>query len=242
MRCNLAGAFLSGMLVAPAVADDLTKPPPLLPATFCDTLFDLDTPVFGSMEPVNQFLVMESEYETLPITLPRNYLEDMWDFNEGYSVPSHAFRVDIDTFEPIRSRDLKAFFDKNGQRSLDILIDDNWGLRKVLDTAIRWDLQSYEMFGGLTEVYDPKLGLTRIEPVEPFPRHKILFTNRVKHRPLIDVFSCRRPGDGVNQSCRHQFRVHDVDVYARYDDQHLPSWQIIKANVTTFLGCMLNFE
>lgn len=223
-------------------ADTARSEPRDLPDDFCDALFTLEEPVFGSMKPVKQFLDMELEGLTLPIKLPRNYLEDMWDFNEGYTVPSHAFRVDIDTFDPIKTRDLKAFLDEHGQRSLNILISDVISLSKVLETAILLDLQNHELFGGLIEQYEPELGLTRIEPADPHPNHTIIFTAKSVDGEITDVLSCRRPGDGVNQRCRHNFRVHNVDVNAGYDDEHLPSWQIIKSNVATFLGCMLSIE
>ena len=229
-------------LACPASAQEESTPPPVLPEDFCVELFDLEEPIFGSMEPVQQFLDMELEGKTLPIKLPRGYLEDMWDFTEGYTVPSHAFRVDIDTFDPIKSRDLRAFLDEHGQRSLNILINDVVDLPEVLKIAEDSGLRSAELFGGITKAYDSILDLTRIETKTPHPSHRILFIAETAGGTLTDVFSCRRPGDGVNQSCRHYFRTYGVDVYTRYDDQHLPSWQIIKSNVTTFLGCMLNNE
>ncbi|MEP4927271.1 MAG: hypothetical protein ABJT31_05795 [Hyphomicrobiales bacterium] len=213
-----------------------------LPEDFCDHLFDLKENVWGSKAPVNQFPRMEMEGKTLPIKLPRNYLEERWDFNEGYTVPSHGFRVDMDSFAPIYSRDLRAFWDKRGLRHLNILLGNRVELPQVLESKIKIRFPKPEQFGGIRQDYIPNLDLVRIEPAKPHPTHFVLFSGYEISDVLTDVFSCNREGDGARQVCQHSFRARGVDIQTSYNGVHLSEWKTIKANVTQFLGCMLISE
>ncbi|SPH22358.1 hypothetical protein ASD8599_03101 [Ascidiaceihabitans donghaensis] len=213
-----------------------------LPEDFCDHLFDLKENVWGSKAPVNQFLRMEMEGKTLPIKLPRNYLEEGWDFNEGYTVPSHGFRVDMDNFAPIHSRDLRAFWDKRGQRHLSIVVADTTDLPQILQSLTRNRFPKPELHGGLTRNYIANLDLVRTEPARPVVMHSIMYSGYDASNTVTDVFRCSREGYGVNQTCSHYFRAHAVDVNTRFNGSHLSEWKTIKANVTQFLGCMLISE
>lgn len=214
-----------------------------LPENFCTQLFELDEPIWHSTEPVQQFLRMETEGKTLPIKLPRNYLEDRWDFNEGYTVVSHGFQVDLQGFAPVYDRDRRALWDTHGRRDVGIVISDVVvSLSEIFTIGLRIDYLKVEEFGGLVEHYDEELDLTRVEPRRPHPKHRIWYKLQSEGGEFTDAIQCRRPGDGVQQSCRHHYRTQDVDVTAVFAAEYLSQWKLIKSNISTFLGCMLAEE
>ncbi len=238
---GLGATLLCIVVSASALQSETPTRLELLPADFCETLFDLEEPHFGSKEPVYQFLEMEFEGRTQALKLPRNYLEDGWDFNQGYTVPSHGFRVDMQGFSPIYSRDRRKFWDEYGYRDTSFIIGDIDTLARVLEIAVDVWQPRPEVFGGLTEKYRDDLGLTLIEAVNPPIQHKEVYYNSNRAAPS-DVLQCGRVGDGVLQSCQHYFELDGINVDASYDREYLPQWKTIKSNISTFVGCLINFE
>lgn len=206
---------------------------------------------FTSDEPmVGFFIGMEHEDRLVPMRVPKRYLEDRFDHQEGAVHGAQLFRIEVPTFEPITRAE-------TGRRNAANLPWDwmNFIVKDQLPLDQTAGLQLLTLglpFG------DPRRIEERLNPPHPrdFPSEKgpygltrVIAPDRLEGEDLFVHYnadgnlagwmrcSVKGVGSTRNAGCDHTTRLSTMDVSIGYLRTELPNWEVIYDNVAKFLTC-----
>lgn len=196
---------------------------------------------------ISQSLIMDLEVATVPLRVPEQFFEDIWDRKNGFAVTSQLFRVEIGTFLPVSRSETGRRNRQDIWNWMTFVIGDRLPLEELA-------VLSAESFSGVTggnlarkvDGY-PRLsglfGLAEIlsdapQPAAPFRTNTYLAESA--EGGLAAVLSCNAPDSVAHPVCLHWFRAAGMDVKLEYRRTELADWQALQGDVTAFLDCAIS--
>lgn len=193
---------------------------------------------------VAQTLIMQLEGRKVPLRVPVQFFEDVWDFRQGFADTAQLFQVEIGTFTPVSRAETGRRYKRGIWNWMHFLIGDKIPLERmaVLSAELASSVIGGDM-GRSFESYVPvpgPFGLAEIRSDAPQPTPSFrtnTFVFRSEDGALTAVLSCNAPDSVMNPMCQHHFRTAGMDVKLSYRRTELPNWQALQADVTAFLTC-----
>jgi hypothetical protein len=201
---------------------------------------------------VGFFIGMEHEERLVPMRVPKRYLEDRFDHEDGAVHGAQLFRIEVPTFEPVTRGE-------TGRRNaaglpwdwMNFLVNDQLPLDYTVGVV---HLRTPNLPFG-----DPQRMEERLQPPHPrdFPSEpgpygltRVVAPDRLEGTDLFVHYDAdggdlagylhctvRGVGNTLNPGCTHQTRLSEMDVRLNFRRTELPNWNIIYDNVAQFLTC-----
>jgi hypothetical protein len=201
------------------------------------------------VERIDFFIDMPLEQRLVPLSVPKNYLEDRWDHQNGAEHTAQLFRVFIDTFEPV-TRQETGRLNREGVRNwMTFLIHDSVDYKSLASIHLRQadpgaeSRDSASLFSELEnyEFEKSSYDLLRAIPRGPDPQRDFFVTLGGGDVPNT-IISCSKPREVGFAGCKHFARLNSLDASISYRRTELSNWQTIQDNVSEFLGCAVEFH
>ncbi len=187
------------------------------------------------------FIDMPTEGKEVPVTLPREYLENRSDWLSGLRHGSVFFRLMIHNALPVHRQDAERL-DAAKQRLpagigyVSLLLGDFEELSSILATLRGPSSTS----SADVHVQQPdRYGLNHA--LGHSSSDQEVFTHLGSDELLDTVIECR-PDGSTGRSCTHYMSSHSLDVVLEYPEDFLPRWFDIRSRVSRFLGCATLFD
>ncbi len=197
-------------------------------------------------EMIDFFIGMEHEERLVPIRVPKRYLEDRFDHEEGAVHGAQLFRIEVPTFEPITRRETgrrnAAGLPWNWMNFIikdQLPLDHTLGLRLALPISVDdigkpRSVPDFRDFPNLTGPH----GLTSVVAPDRLGGED-LFVHYDDEQNLAGWMLCSVRGlnHTQNERCYHTTRLSEMDVGISFRRTELSNWNIIYQNVAQFLTC-----
>ena len=225
-----------------SVPDERNKQPPSVIDLSLDPCryFTSDEPMVGF------FIAMELEERRVPMRVPKRYLEDRFDHEEGAEHGTQLFSIEVPTFEPItRPETGRRNAAKLPWNWMHFVVTDQLPVDKTIGHKLRLPI-SLEDIGKPRTTPDWRdfphapapYGLTRVVAPDRLGGED-LFVHLDEEGGLAGWMHCSVPGLNRvrNGLCVHTTRLSGMDVLMSFRRTELPNWKIIHDNVAQFLTC-----
>ncbi len=186
------------------------------------------------------FIDMDLEGGEVQMQVPKIFLDDRWDHQDGVRHGSQLFRMMIDNFLPITRRQTGEFnkartWEPGHQAYMHFLVGDYVDLNKQAEFSLeRLVAPSHErpITDYQTEPFDN--GLTRFIPFEG-ELQKDLFASDSEEGEINAVIQCSAVGTVRYPACQQFFRSNGMDVRLTFPRPYLPKWEQMQSDVDRFL-------
>ncbi|WP_298907540.1 hypothetical protein [uncultured Aliiroseovarius sp.] len=219
--------------------DELLNTPPSDPCQFFG----------GENAMVEWFIEMDLENKLIPMRVPKIYLEDKPDHEEGEHHTAQLFAFMIDNFLPVTRPQTAAIHraqpdNAHARQYVTFLVGDYIELREIVSLMI-------SMMGGRFDERRPMeefpvtpgtYGLTKVVPPQGYLDQNVYFELDNTDEPATAI-ACSTQNEHIRDpSCDMHFRASEVDVNVNFQLPYLPRWAAIKQDVERFLTCATNFD
>ncbi|WP_019953477.1 hypothetical protein [Yoonia vestfoldensis] len=195
---------------------------------------------------VGFFIEMQQEERLVPMRVPKRYLEDRFDHEEGVKHGTQLFRIEVPTFEPVTRAE-------TGRRNaaalpwdwMDFAVTDQLPMHHTVGLTLDLPI-TIEDIGKPRPIPDVNdfpsepgpNGLTRVVAPERLGGED-LFVHYDDEQQLAGWMLCGVSGVNftLNAGCSHTTRLSGMDVRMSFLRTELPNWHIIYQNVARFLTC-----
>jgi hypothetical protein len=191
---------------------------------------------------VSQALIMQLEGREVPLRVPIQFFEDLWDHRQGFSDTAQLFRVEIGTFLPVSREETGRRNKQDIWNWMTFPISDYIPLEELAEYHVESDVNTLRVpptYPNLPRSPGPfgllKLGSEDFQPPRPDARE--VFVSLDPNGTLSAVLSCDTPLSANYPICIHWFRGSGMDVQLDYRRTELPNWQALQNDVTDFLTC-----
>ncbi|MCK0139922.1 hypothetical protein [Aliiroseovarius sp. F47248L] len=219
--------------------DELLNTPPSDPCQFFG----------GENAMVEWFIEMDLENKLIPMRVPKIYLEDKPDHEEGVHHTAQLFRIILDNFLPVTRSQTSAIHraqpdNAHARQYGRLLVGDYIELREIISLMI-------SMMGGRFDERRPMeefpvtpgpYGLTKVLPPAGNLERNVYFRTGSDGNPVTAIECHIKNEVSRYPTCNMRFRASEVDVNVGFHVPYLPRWAAIKQDVERFLSCATDFE
>lgn len=219
--------------------DELLNMPPSDPCQFFG----------GENAMVEWFIEMDLENKLIPMRVPKIYLEDKPDHEEGVHHTAQLFAFMINNFLPVTRPQTSAIHraqpdNAHARQYGTFLVGDYIELREIISFKISRMRGRYDEMRPMEDaptVQGP-YGLTKVLPPEGYLERNVYFELSGAGEPTT-VIACSTQNAHIRYpSCEMRFRASEVDVDVSFKAPYLPRWATIKQDVERFLTCATDFD
>ena len=188
-------------------------------------------------ERVDFFIEMRLEQKQVPLSVPKIFLEDRWDYVNGASHRSQLFRVTIDTFTPLTRRQASQQNQLGSKNRMIFLAGDRVDMTSIATNTMLFadpgpHDRTFETYALESAAYD----LMRAIPKGNEPQRDVYVLIDENGTPET-VIACSKHGLVKFPGCEHHFRASGIDVLANYPITTLAHWRTIENNIAQFFSC-----
>lgn len=203
----------------------------------------------GKNAMVEWFIEMELENKLIPMRVPKIYLEDRPDHEEGVHHTAQLFAFMIDNFLPVTRPQTSAIHraqpdNAHARQYATFLVGDYIELREIISFNISRMRGLYDEMRPMEDaptVQGP-YGLTKVVPPEGYLERNVYFDLNDAGEPTTAIDCHTKNEVSRFPSCTMRFRASDVDLNVTFHAPYLPRWATIKRDVERFLTCATNFD
>lgn len=188
-------------------------------------------------EYVNFFLEMRLEEKTIPMSVPKIFLEDKFDQQNGAKHAAQLFRVTVDSFEPVTRRETSKLNRQGIHNWMTFIVSDRIEMIDLASVALssaEWGLPKEPFIS--YQLVPSDFGLLRALPKGNEPVETVYFFLEAGGNPET-IISCDIQESFLYHNCTQQFRTLNMDVSVDYRIEQFPNWRSIQSKIDSFLGC-----
>ena len=219
--------------------DELLNTPPSDPCQFFG----------GENAMVEWFIEMDLENELIPMRVPKIYLEDRPDHEEGVHHTAQLFRIILDNFLPVTRSQTSAIHraqpdNAHARQYGRLLVGDYIELREIISLMISMMGGRFDERRPLEEFPTTQIpyGLTKVVPPQGYLDQNVYFDLDESNQPRTAI-ACSTQNERIRYpNCNMRFRASELDVKVNFQLPYLPRWAAIKQDVERFLSCATEFE
>lgn len=216
---------------------DLLNTPPMDPCA----LFE------GNDDVVTFFIDMDLEGGEVEMRVPKVFLEDPHDHQDGVCHGSQLFRVMIDNFLPMTRRQTSEFnragtWERGKPRYTWFVVGDILDLDRIAALSLKRMLpKTPERPISDYEFVPFDHGLLKAVPSDGEVQ-KDVFLAYSNEGDLSSVLTCSADGTVTYPFCTHFFRSSEMDVQLNFAKPYLSEWQKMRNDVDRFFSCATNTQ
>jgi hypothetical protein len=187
-------------------------------------------------------LIMQLETREVPLRVPVQFFEDIWDHKQGFADTGQLFRVEIGTFTPVSREETGRRNKQDIWNWMTFVISDRIPLEEIAEYRVENDVNTLRVppiFADLSRSAGPfgLLALGRGDGQPHLPHQREVFISLSPSGDLSTVLACDTTLSANYPICLHWFRAAGMDVELDYRRTELPNWQSLQDDVTAFLNC-----
>ena len=191
---------------------------------------------------ISQSLIMQLEGREVPLRIPKQFFEDLWDRRDGFADTAQMFRVEIGTFLPVSRAQTGRRNEQDIWNWMTFVISDRLPLEELAEFHVEKDVNTLRVpptFSDMPRSAGPfgLLSLLRGDDQQQRPNEREVFVSLDSVGSLSAVLTCDTPLSANYPICIHWFRAAGIDVELDYMRVELPNWQTLQDDVTAFLTC-----
>lgn len=191
---------------------------------------------------VTFFIDMDLEGGEVQMRVPKIFLEDRWDHQDGVRHGSQLFSMMIDNFLPVTRRQTGEFnkartWEPGHQAYMHFLVGDYVDLNKLTVFSLERMVapsQKHPITEYQTEPFD--YGLTKFIPFEG-ELQKDVFASYSEEGEINALVQCSAVGTVPYPGCQQFFRSNRMDVHLSFRRPYLAKWEQMQSDVDRFLSC-----
>ncbi|MEM9046635.1 MAG: hypothetical protein AAGC81_18295 [Pseudomonadota bacterium] len=209
------------------------------------------TPIPAEHDPCHRFateddfvgfnLDLQLEGITIPLRVPKIYMEDRWKQKEGVTSTAFLFRVGIGDFDPVTRAETSRRIKQRVDNWMNFLLNDLLPMERLVLNRLRSEYRWTPKKGEEIPREPSRYGLFHIPPP--------VFARDISREILVDqptgtpntLLRCSLPVPKyANPQCSMIFEQDRITVLMGFSRPELPNWRQHRDRVARFLSCAIS--